>query len=226
MGVSRTYTHTPARGGGVEEEWAHKHINTATPQPGVAGRSRNPSQSTHTHAAHPSQEWRGISGARTQAHTPPNTPARSGGAQPKPEPKHTHTHRKPQLGMAGYRRSAHTSTHTPQRPNKGWRGTAETRAEAHTATSHTLARSGGVHAERAHEHAHTPTPQQGVAGRTRNPSPSTHTHTAHPSQEWRGTSRAGTQTHTHPITRARNGGAQPKTEPKHNPDPHTNTTQQ
>ena len=46
-------------------------------------RSRNPSRSTHTHTAHPSQKWRGTSEARTRAHTHPNTPARRGGAQPK-----------------------------------------------------------------------------------------------------------------------------------------------
>ena len=66
----------------------------------------------------------------------------------------------------------------------------------------------------------------GVAGRSRSPSPSTHNHAAHPGQEWRGTSGAGTRTHTHPSTQARSGGAQPKTEPKHNSDPNTNSTQQ
>ena len=48
----------------------------------------------------------------------PNTPARSGGAQPKPEPKHTHTRRTPQPGVAGYKRSAHTNTHTFQHPSQ------------------------------------------------------------------------------------------------------------
>ena len=248
--------HTPARSGGVQAERAHKHTHTPTPQPGVAGHSRNPTPSTHSHSAHPSHEWRGTSGARTQtrtlntqarkgaehpqpepkdtrphgtpqpgvaghkrgahqAHTPPNTPARSGGAQPKPEPKHTHPHRTPQPGVAGYKRSARTSTRTPQHPSQEWRGAAETRAQAHPPTPHTPARSGGVQAERAHKHTHTPTTRPGVAGRSRNTSPSTLTHTAHPSQEWRGTSRARTQTHTGPNTPARNGGVQPKPEPKH-----------
>ena len=129
--------------------------DTPAPQPGVAGRSRNPSPHTHTHTAHPSLERRETSGARTQTHTYPDTPAKSGGAQPKPEPnhahpsqewrgtgrahiqththpnnparsdeaqpkpepKHPHRHRTPQSGVAGYKRSAHTNTHTPQHPS-------------------------------------------------------------------------------------------------------------
>ena len=135
--------------------------------------------------------------------------------QPKPEPKHTHLHRTPQPGVAEYKRRAHTSIHTPQHPGQEWRGAAETRAKAHTPTPHTVARSGGVQAESAHKHTHTPTTRPGVAGRSRNPSPSTHTHTAHPSQEWRGTSGARTQTHKGPNTPARSGEAQPRPGPKH-----------
>ena len=81
--------------------------------------SQNPSQSIHTHTAQPSQEWRGTSGVRTQAHTHPNTLARSGGAQPKTEPQHTHAQRTPQPGVAGYKRSGHTSTHRAQKPQPG-----------------------------------------------------------------------------------------------------------
>ena len=193
----------------------HTNTHTPTPQPGLAGRSRNPSPNTHTHTAHPSQEWLGASGARTRPHTQPNTPARSGGAQPKPEPKHTHPSRTPQPGEAGYRRSTHTSTHTTHHTSQEWRGAAETRAQTHTATPHTPARSGGVQGGHAHEHTHTPTPQPGVAGRSQNPSPNTHTQGAHPSQEWRGASGAPTQAHTQPSTPARSGGVQPKPEPKH-----------
>ena len=235
-GYKRSAPHTPARSGGVQAEGAHEHAHTPTPQPGVAGHSRNPSQSTHTHAAHPSQEWRGTSGAGARAHTHPNTPARSGGAQPKPKPKHTHPRRTPQPGVAGYKRSGRTSTHTPQHPSQEWRGAAETQAKAHTPTPHTPARSGGVQAERAHEHTHTSTPQPGVAGRSRNPSQSTHTHAAHPSQEWRGTSgarrtpqpgvagykrRAHTNTHTpqHPSQEWR--GAAETQAKAHTPTPHT-----
>ena len=83
-----------------------------------------------------------------------------------------------------------------------------------------------MQAEPANKQTQTPTPQPGVAGRSRNPSPTTHTHTAHPSQEWQGTSGARIQAHTHPNTPARSGGAQPKTEPNHNPDPNTSATQQ
>ena len=134
----------------------------------------------------------------------------------------THPRRAPVPGVAGYKRSAHTNTHTPQHPSQEWRGAAETRAQANTPTPHTAARSGGVQAERAHKHTHTPTPQQGVAGRSRSPSPSTHTHTTHPSQEWRGTSGAGTQTHTHPKTPARCGGVQAERAHEHT---HTPTPQ-
>ena len=213
--------HTPARSGGVQAECAHEHTHTPAPQPGVAGRSRRRSPSTHTHTAQSSQEWLGTSGAGTHTHTHANTPAKSGGAQPKPKPKHTHPRRTTQPGVAEYKRSGHTDAHTPQQPSQEWRGAAETRAQAHTTTPHTPARSGGVHAERANEHTHTPTPQPGVAGRSRNPSPNTHTHTTHPSQEWRGTSGAGTRKHTHPNTPARSGGAQPKPEPEHTHTHHT-----
>ena len=82
-------------------ERAQKHTHTVTHQPEVVGRSPNACPSTHTHTAHPSQEWRAKRGARTQTHTHPITPARSGGAQPKPEPKHKHPRRTPQPGVAG-----------------------------------------------------------------------------------------------------------------------------
>ena len=178
-------------------------------------RRRNPSQNTHTNTAHPCLEWLVASGARTRAHTQPNTPARSGGAQPRPEPKHTHPHRTPKPGVAVYKGGTPTSTHTSQHPIQEWRGAAETRAQTHTPTARTPARSGGVQTERPHQHTHSPTPQPGVAGRSRNPSPNTHTHGAHSSQEWRGASGAPTPAHTHPNTPARSGGAQPKPEPTH-----------
>ena len=199
----------------MQAERRHQHTPNPTPQPGVAGSSRNPRPNTQTHGAHPSREWRGTSGAPTRAHTHPNTPARSGRAQPKPEPKHTHPRRAPQPGVAGRKRSAHTSTHTAQHPSQEWQGAAKTRTQTHTPTPRTRARSGRVPAERAHEHTHSPTPQPGVAGRSRDPSPNTHTHTAHPCQEWRGASGARKRAHTQPNTPARSGGAQPKPEPQH-----------
>ena len=169
----------------MQAERAHEQTHSPTAQPGVAGRSRNPSPSTHTQAAHPSQGGGGTGGARTPAHTQPNTPARSGGVQPKPEPKHTHPHRTPQPKVAGCERSAHRSTHTAQHPSQEWRGAAETQARAHTPKLHNPARRGGVQEEHAHQHTHTPTPQPGVAGCSRNRSPNTHTPGSHPSQEWR-----------------------------------------
>ena len=67
--------------------------------------------------------------------------------QPKPQTEtHTHTS-KPQPVVAGCKRVVHTSTHTTQHPNQEWRGAAESRAETHTPTPHTPARSGGVQAE-------------------------------------------------------------------------------
>ena len=213
----------------MQAERAHEHTHSPTAQPGVAERSRNTSRNTHTHTAHPSQEWQGASGARTRAHTQPNSPARSGGAQPKPEPKQTHPSRTPHPGEAGYRRSTHTSTHTPQHPSQEWRGAGETRAQTHTPPPHTPARSGGVQGGHAHKHAHPNPPaiigraqpkpkpkhthphhasQPGVAGCKR--SAHTGTHTAQrPSQEWRGAAEARAQTHTPtPCTPAGSGRVQ------------------
>ena len=82
----------------MQAERPHQHT------PGVAGCSQNPSPNTHTHGAHPSQEWMGASRALTPAH------ARSGGVQPKAEPKHTHPRPASKPGVAGCKRSAHTST--------------------------------------------------------------------------------------------------------------------
>ena len=79
---AQTHTHaphTPARSGGVQAKRAHEHTHKQTPQPGVAGRSRN----------------------QALAHTStPNTPARSGGVQAERAQEHTHT-RTPQPGVAG-----------------------------------------------------------------------------------------------------------------------------
>ena len=208
----------------AELDWlglTHKHTHTPTPQPGVAGHSRSPSRSTHTRTAHSSQEWRGASGARTQADTNPDTPAGSGGAQPKPELNHTHPHRTSQPGVAGYKRRAHTSAHTPGHPSQEWRGAAETRAQTHTPTPHDPAGSGGVQGERAHQHTQTPKPQPGVAGRNQNRSPSTHTHAAHPSQQWRGTRGARTQTCTPQHPSQEWGGAAKTRAQTHTPTPHT-----
>ena len=116
----------------------------------MAGRSRNPSPGKHDRTAHPSQQWRGTSRARThtpqqpseewggaaeiraQAHTfTPHTPARNGGVQVRCAHKHTHTPI-PQPGVAGRSGSPSPNTHT------------------HTAHP---SKSGGVQAERAHKHA-------------------------------------------------------------------------
>ena len=201
--------------GRVQAERAHRHTHTPTPKPRVARRSQNPSQSTNIRTMHPAQVWRGSSGACTQTHPPPKTKAKSGGVQPTPEPEHTHRQCTPKPGVPGYQQSAHTNTRTPQHPSQEWQGAAETRAQPHTHPPHTPARSGGVQAEVAHKCTNTPTPQQWVAVRSQTPSRSTHTRTAHRGQRSRGTHGVCTQTHTHPNTPTRNGGAQPKTKAKH-----------
>ena len=175
----------------MQVECPHQHTHSPTTRPGVAGCSRNASPNTHTHDAHPSQGRRGASRAPTPAH------ARSCGVQPRPEHKHKHPRRAPKPAVAGCKRSAHIST------RQEWRGAADTRAQTHTPTARTEARSGGVQAKRPHQH--TP----GVAECSRNPSPNTQTHSAYPSQEWRGASGVPTPAH------ARSGGVQPKPKPKH-----------
>ena len=194
-----TQTHklpnTPARNGGVQPEGAHREKHPNTPKAGLAGRSRSMSPSTHTQTAHPSHDWRGTGGARTETHTHPNTPARngrvqaegayrhthpniparSGRAQPKAEPKHTYPHRAPQPGWAGYKPGAHTNTHTPQHPSQEWSGAGGTRARAHTPTPHTPAKIIAVQEERAHKHTQTPTPEPGMAGYRQRVHTDTHT---------------------------------------------------
>ena len=190
---AHTHPNTQARSGAVQAECAHNHTISSTPQPGVAGGSRNLKPGTHTYTAHPSRDWRATSAPGTQTHTHPNTQARSGGAQAKPAPS-THTH------------AAH--------PSQQWRGTSGARTKAHR-HSNTPARSGGAQLkpEPKHTHAHC-TPEPGVAGYKQ--SAHTHTHTPkHPSQEWRSTSGARTQTHNKLNTPARSGGGQPKPEARH-----------
>ena len=166
----RAQTHTPtphtrARGGRVQEERARKRRHTRTHQPGVAGSSQNPSQSAHTHAAHPSQEWRVTGGARKQTHTHPNTPARSGGGSRNPSQRsHTHTAHPSQEWRGTFR--ARTQTRTTHHRSRERRGAAETGAQTHTRTPHSPARSGAVQAECASKHTHTPTPKPGLAGRS------------------------------------------------------------
>ena len=261
LGASGAHTqpNTPARSRGAQPKPEPKHTDPhRAPVPGAAackwsthtaqhpsqewrGAAKTPSPNTHTHTARPCQEWLGASGARTRAHTQPNTPARSGWAQPKPEPKHTQPHRAPVPGVAVCKRS----THTAQHPSQEWRDAAETepkhthphrapvpgvagcKRSTHTAQQPSQEWRGAAETRpqthtptpptRARsgwvqaEHAQRRTPQPGVAGRSRNPSPNTQTHTAHPCQEWLGASGARTQ----PNSPARSGGAQPKPEPKH-----------
>ena len=212
-------THRTPQPGVAGTSGAHIKADTHT-KPGVAGRSGNQSPSTHTHTAQPSQEWRGTSGARTKTHTHPNTPARSGGAHLKLEPKQTHPPRTPQPGVAGYKRNAHTNTHTPQHPGQEWRGTDETRVQAHTPTPHTPARSSRVQARMRTKSTQTPDhPSQEWRGAAQ-AGAQAHTHTPHTAaSRWRGTSRTRSQRHTHPSQEWR-GAAETRAE-AHTPDPHT-----
>ena len=172
--------------GGVEAGHTHQHKHTPTPQTGVAGHSRDTSSSTHAHTAHPSQEWQGTSGARTQTQTRPMTTARSGGARLQPKPKHTPQHGTCSQEGQRTRQDAHTNTHTTKHLSQDWRGAAETRAEAHTPTAHTRAGNVGVQADGAHNNARPKAPAKngGVQANTQ----------------------AEPQT---PPTRAGNGGAKP-----------------
>ena len=109
---------------------------------------------------------------------------------------------------------AHKQTQTPT-PQHRVAGHNRDASPSTTPRPHTPARSGGVQAEHAHKPTHTQAPEPGVAGCSRNPSRSTHTQAAHPSQEWRGASRARTQAYTHPDSPARSGRAQQKPEAEH-----------
>ena len=209
--------HTPARSGGVQAERAYEPTHSPTPQPRVAGRSRNLSSNRHTQDAHPCQEWLGAGGARTRAHTQPNTQARSGGAHPKPKPKHTHPHRAPVPGVAGCKQSTHTNTHTatpqprvagrsrnlssnrhtqPAHPCQEWLGAGGARTRAHTQPN-TQARSGGLEPKPKPKHTHPHrAPVPGVAGCKQ--STNTNTHTPSPQPGMAGRSRnQSPNTHTH-----------------------------
>ena len=208
---------------------------------------------TQTHTTQqPSREGRGAAKTRAQQHAPtpdtparnagvqaerthkdghPNTRARNGGARSKPKPKHAHQHHRPHRGVAGYRLSMHTNTHTPT-PQPGLAGC--TPEPDPTQTHHkTLARIGGIQAERANKHTHPnirarigglrPTPQTthkhheprpGLAGHKQ--SRHTNSNNPHPSQEWRGAAETRTQAQTPtPNTPARIHGVQAESAHKH-----------
>ena len=193
---------------------------------------------THT-PQRPNQEWRGTAGTRAQAHIPtPHTPARSGGVQAGRAHKHTHAPTS-QSGVAGRRCNpspsthssqegqgtrldAHTNTHTPQHLIQGWPGAAQTPAQAHTPTSHTRAGNSGVQAERAHNHARPKKPANngGVQAKTE-----ALLHTPQTPARNAGAKPQPVPKRTHPSPQPGLEGL-PKPEPKHNPEPNTNATQQ
>ena len=77
---------------------------------------------------HPTQKKRRAGKTQTNTHTPP-TPARTGGARPKPVTRHTRP--RPQPGLAGLPPNPNKSVRTTNLSQK-WRGKAETRSQAHT----------------------------------------------------------------------------------------------
>ena len=230
---TQTQPNTPAKNGGVQVQRAQ---NTPVPKPGLgmAGRTGNRHPSTHSHPAHPSEDWRGAGRERTQRNTPqhPSQDRRGDSQNENPQTRTTNPSQK-------WRRTGgeRIQTHTAEHASQEWRGSAETRTQAHAPTPHTRARNCGQHVERAQENTHpnrpgrnggvqaeraqkhmNPTPQPGKAGRSRHPHRSTHIHTAHPSQDSPAAGRAHTQSHMpeHPSQDWRGASR--------NPNPHARTT--
>ena len=115
LGNTGPTPHKPQPGVAGYKRSTHTSRHTPRhPSQELQGRSQNPSPGTHTHTAHPGQEWRGTGGARTQTHTHTNTLAKSGGAQPKSAPTHTQLHRTARPGVAGCGRSAHKNANKHQ----------------------------------------------------------------------------------------------------------------
>ena len=64
----------------------------STPQPGKAGNKRSARTNTHPRTATPTRRCRRPRGTGARAHTHPNSPSRSGGAQPKLKTQHARQH--------------------------------------------------------------------------------------------------------------------------------------
>ena len=132
----------------------------------MAGRSRKPNPSTHSHTAHPSQDWRGASGACTQTHTPQHRSQDwRGEAQTQIDTTHaSHNWRVKAKNC--------TRTQAPQTPARNhWVWTERAHKQTHP---NTPARIDGLRAKPKPKHTHHET-QQGVARRSQNPYPNTHT---------------------------------------------------
>ena len=199
---TETHTHrnTLARSGRTQPKPRPKHSQPhRTPEPGVAGRSRNARPSTPNHTAHPSQEWRGTSGARTQ--------------------RDTHT-RTPQPGVAGRSRNPSPSTlnHTAH-PSQERQGTSKARTQTHTHPN-TPARSGGAQPKPEPKQTHPRrAPQPGVAGSKRGAHTNTRRH-QRPSQGVRGAAETRAQAHTPtPHIQTRSGGVPAERAHKHTQTP-------
>ena len=223
----RQHPHIPAPQAAPKEgrgQAGHTHDRTHTPTTETKkhGAQPKPEPSTHADTAHPSVERRGTSGPRTQTHTRPNTPARTGGARHQLRPNHTPPQSTPNQEVQKTTRDGHTSTQTPQHLPKEWQGAAETQTPARTPTPHTRTWNGGLQAERAHNHARpkTLTKKGGVQAETQ-----VQPQTPQTPVGKRGTTPQAVPKHTHPRPQPGLAGL-PKPTPKHNPDPITNATQQ
>ena len=214
---AHTNTHRPGHPSQERPGTGRRCTPTNTPkkpEPGVARRSREPSPSTHTHTAHPSQEWLGNRrSVHTNTHRPQHPSQELLGAAEARAQAPTPTPRTP-AGIGGVRAErVHNHTHTPQQPSQEWRGAAGNRAPAHKPTPHTPASIGGVEDDLAHKHTDPNKPARS-GGAQPNPVPEhTHPHRAtqpalarykrnahtttrtpqHPSQEWQGTAETRAQ---------------------------------
>ena len=190
---------------GAQAPWVRKGT-TAAGKPTGAPRATRPDEAQRTNTGPrgtPERHTAGhIHGTQTDAkqgrpgapqtwagHTTRNEPWHGSRCQVTPNPHTTN----PGPGMAGYRQTVHIDKHTPQHPSQEWRGAAETRVQAKTTTPHTPARICRVRAERTQTNAH-PNISASNGGAQQKLEPR-HTR-QHPSQEWQGTGRGCTTTHT------------------------------
>ena len=115
------------KGGGKRQPGQPPHTPTpqAAPPEGGGKRTRRTQEATRPNTE--ARKKRSAGETRTHTHTP-QTPARKGGAQPKPVSRHTQP--RPQPGVARSPLNPTPNTRTTKCSQK-WQGKAETRAQAH-----------------------------------------------------------------------------------------------
>ena len=116
------------KGGGRNPNHGDPHTIPSHRQPhqGVAANGRTARE--RSHAPTPQPEIAGRRTTQTQTHAP-QTPGKTGRAQPKPISKHTHP--RPQRGMAGLPWSPTPNARTTN-PTQEWRGKAKIHAQTNT----------------------------------------------------------------------------------------------